>query len=62
MARKQVILEVQTPKGISVRVKRNMMDKKARKSKSRKKKARKRKRMKGRKGGAWDWFNTGRPR
>ena len=59
MARKQVILEVQTPKGIGVRVKRKRMDKKASKRKARKKKARKRKR---RKGGEWDWFNMGRPR
>ena len=55
MARTQVILEVQTPKGIGVRVKRKRIDKKARK-----RKARKRKRKKRGRGGYW--FNTGRPR
>jgi len=55
MARKQVILEVQMPKGIGVRVKRKRMGKKARKRKARKRKRKKR-------GIGGYWFNTGRPR
>jgi len=57
MARK-VILEVQTDKGVSVRVKRSRLTKK----RASKRKARKSKKRRKRRGGGGDWFNTGRPR
>jgi hypothetical protein len=56
MKRKQVILEVQMPKGVGVRVKKKRITKA-----SRRKKARKGKRRRKRRRGGEDWFNTGRP-